>query len=181
VVGHGTSAAMMTAVVKAAFRASHGDGFLPRAVVERVQEGIRDFEPERFVTLCCARLDTNNHELTYVNAGHPEPIARTKSTTPLLLEPTAPILTSALSDLPCEHATVRFEPGDSLLFYTDGVTEAWGPTGMFGPERLVAMVMRGDRRGGALLDEILQEVATFTGSSTHQDDVTLLALELSED
>jgi serine phosphatase RsbU (regulator of sigma subunit) len=43
------------------------------------------------------------------------------------------------------------------------------------------MVMRGDRRGRALLDEILQEVATFTGSSTHQDDVTLLALELSED
>ena len=48
VVGHGTSAAMMTAVVKAAFRASHGDGFEPRAVVERVQEGIRDFDAGSF-------------------------------------------------------------------------------------------------------------------------------------
>ena len=79
------------------------------------------------------RLDTKSQELTYVNAGHPQPIARTKSPTPILLEPTAPILTSALSDLPCEQATVRFEPGDSLLLYTDGVTEASGPTGMFGP------------------------------------------------
>jgi sigma-B regulation protein RsbU (phosphoserine phosphatase) len=179
VVGHGTSAAMMTAVVKAAFRASHGDGFEPRAVVERVQEGIRDFDPARFVTLVCGRLDTKKHELTYVNAGHPEPIARTKSTQPVLLSPTAPLLTSALSDLPCEQTSVTFEPGDSLLFYTDGVTEAWGPTGMFGPERLVAMIMRGDRRGPELLDGILKEVATFTGSSTHQDDVTLLSLELA--
>ena len=179
VVGHGTSAAMMTAVVKAAFRASHGDGFEPRAVVERVQEGIRDFEPERFVTLCCARLDTKSHELTYVNAGHPPPIIRNASPTPLLLESTTPILTSALSDLPCEQATVRFEPGNSILLYTDGVSEAWGPTDMFGYERLVAAMMRSDRRGTEILDGILEEMAAFTGSKVHQDDVTLLTLDLA--
>lgn len=54
VVGHGASAAMMTGVVKAAFRASHVDGFEPIAVVDRVKEAIRDFDPSRFVTLCCA-------------------------------------------------------------------------------------------------------------------------------
>ena len=57
VVGHGTSAAMMTAVVKAAFRASHVDDYEPRAVVERISEGIRDFDASRFVTLCCARVN----------------------------------------------------------------------------------------------------------------------------
>ena len=70
VVGHGTSAAMMTAVVKAAFRASHGDGFLPRAVVERVQEGIRDFDPARFVTLCCAAF---GHKQPRVNLRQRRP------------------------------------------------------------------------------------------------------------
>ncbi len=89
VVGHGTSAAMMTGVVKAAFRASHVDGFEPRAVVERVREGIRDFDASRFVTLCCARLDPRRRELTYVNAGHPEPIARTSAAQPVLLAPPA--------------------------------------------------------------------------------------------
>jgi sigma-B regulation protein RsbU (phosphoserine phosphatase) len=178
VVGHGTSAAMMTGVVKAAFRASHVDDFQPLAVVERVREGIRDFDASRFVTLCCACVDRGRRELTYVNAGHPEPIIRTNAAQPVVLAPTAPLLTSALFDLPCEQATVEFGPGDSILFYTDGVTEAAAGSKIFGQERLVSMMMRGDR-GGDLLEEILREVAAFTGSSLHQDDVTLLTLDLA--
>jgi len=179
VVGHGTSAAMMTGVVKAAFRASHVDGFEPRAVVERVREGIRDFDASRFVTLCCARVDTRRRELTYVNAGHPEPIVRTRSATPILLAPTGPLLTSALSDLPYEQATLEMGPGDSLLLYTDGVSEAWGPSGMFGQERLVSSMMRPDRRGKDLLDALLSELAAFSGASNYQDDITLLTMDLA--
>jgi phosphoserine phosphatase RsbU/P len=181
VVGHGTSAAMMTAVVKAAFRASHVDDYDPRAVVERISEGIRDFDASRFVTLCCAKVNPKRRELTYVNAGHPQPIIRTSSPTPLLLETTAPLLTSALSDLPCEQATAAFGPGDSILFYTDGVTEASGASGMFGTERLISMMMSRDRRGADLLDDVLGELEAFTGSSNHQDDVTVLTLNLAED
>jgi phosphoserine phosphatase RsbU/P len=178
VVGHGTSAAMMTAVVKAAFRASHVDDYEPRAVVERISEGIRDFDASRFVTLCCARVNPGRRELTYVNAGHPQPIVRrTILPMPLLLEPTAPLLTSALSDLPCEQSTVEFGPGDSILFYTDGVTEASGAGNMFGPDRLVSLMMSGDRRGAELLEDIIRNVAAFTGSSKHQDDITLLTLD----
>ena len=179
VVGHGTSAAMMTAVVKAAFRASHVDDYEPRAVVERISEAIRDFDASRFVTLCCARVNPRHRELTYVNAGHPQPIIRTSLPTPLLLEPTAPLLTSALSDLTCEQATVAFCPGDSILFYTDGVTEASIVAGMFGTDRLISMMTSGAHRGSELLDEILRELAAFTGSSSHQDDVTLLTLDFS--
>jgi phosphoserine phosphatase RsbU/P len=181
VVGHGTSAAMMTAVVNAAFRASHVDDYEPRAVVERISAGIRDFDASRFVTLCCARASPQRRELTYVNAGHPQPIIRTTLPAPLLLESTAPLFTSALSDLPREQATVEFGPGDSILFYTDGVTEASGPSEMFGPERLVSMMMRGDHSGAELLDEILGDLAAFTGSSAHQDDVTLLTLNLAKE
>jgi sigma-B regulation protein RsbU (phosphoserine phosphatase) len=181
VVGHGASAAMMTGVVKAAFRASHVDEFEPRAVVERVREGIRDFEASRFVSLCCARLDPAGRELTYVNAGHPEPIVRTNSTQPILLATTAPILTSALFDLPWEQASCAFGPGDSLILYTDGVTEAPRGIELFGAERLIDRVMRGDCRGAELLDEVLKDVAAFTGSSTHHDDVTLLTLDWAAD
>jgi sigma-B regulation protein RsbU (phosphoserine phosphatase) len=179
VVGHGTSAAMMTAVVNAAFRASHVDDFEPRTVVERISQGIRDFDGSRFVTMCCARVSPRKRELTYVNAGHPQPIMRTRSLEPLLLDSTGPLLTSALSDLPCEQATVEFGPGDSILFYTDGVTEASGASGMFGLDRLASLMMVGNRRGSELLDNILSEVAAFTGSSNHQDDVTLLTVELA--
>jgi sigma-B regulation protein RsbU (phosphoserine phosphatase) len=179
VVGHGASAAMLTGVVKAAFRASYADGYEPLAVIDRVREGLRDFDPARFVTLCCARLGPDRRALTYVNAGHPEPIARTRAGGPVRLDPTGPLLSSALYDLPCEQEALVLEPGDALLFYTDGVTEARGPGGMFGRDRLVDALMRGDRRGADLLDRLLADVSAFSGSDAHQDDVTVLTLDLA--
>jgi serine phosphatase RsbU (regulator of sigma subunit) len=178
VVGHGTSAAMMTGMVKAAFRASHIDDFEPRAVVDRVREGIRDFDPGRFVTLCCARVSLRRKELTYVNAGHPEPIACLGSARPILLDSTGPLLSSALCDIPCEQITREIGPGDSLLFYTDGVTEARGPGGMFGQDRLVSALMDSNQKGSGLLDLLLSKVVSFSDSTSNHDDVTLLALDL---
>lgn len=178
VVGHGVSAAMMTGVVKAAFRSAHVDGFEPMAVVDRVKEGIRDFDPSRFVTLCCALVDPARGELRYVNAGHPEPILRSDSAPPALLNSTGPILSSALFDIPCEQDSWGLNPGDSLLLYTDGVTEAHGPSGMFGQDRLVSAMLRGTR-GAALLDGLLSEVAAHTHSPSRQDDITMLSADLS--
>jgi sigma-B regulation protein RsbU (phosphoserine phosphatase) len=178
VVGHGTSAAMMTGLVQAAFRASHVDNFEPLAVIARIREGMRDFDGSRFVTLCSGRVDADRRELIYVNAGHPAPIARTHSAEPLLLEPTGPLLSSALNDLACDQATLSLESVGSLLFYTDGVTEAHGPGGIFGQERLIAALLHGDRRGPELLDGLLAEATAFSGSGKNQDDITMVAVEL---
>jgi sigma-B regulation protein RsbU (phosphoserine phosphatase) len=139
---------------------------------------LRDFDPSRFVTLCCACFDPARNALTYANAGHPAPILRSRSAEPVLLEPTGPLISSALFDLPCSEATVPLEPGDLLLFYTDGITETHGEHGMFGQDRLVSAVMRGERRGAELLDGLLAEAVDFTGSPALQDDITLLSLEL---
>jgi len=95
------------------------------------------------------------------------------------LDSTGPILSSALFDIPCEQATAALGPGDSLLLYTDGVTEAHGPGGMFGQERLVSAIL-GGRRGADLLDALLSEVVAFSNSPNNQDDITLLALDLAE-
>ena len=105
----------------------------------------------RFVTLCCARVNTESRELTYVNAGHPQPIVRTSSPQPLLLDSTGPSpdVGPERPALRAGHSRVR--PGDSILFYTDGVTEASGASGMFGTERLISMILLGDRRGPELL------------------------------
>jgi sigma-B regulation protein RsbU (phosphoserine phosphatase) len=179
VVGHGASAAMMTGVVKAAFRAAHSDNFEPLAVIDRVREGLRDFDASRFVTLCCARVDPTRQELTYANAGHPLPIVRTQSARTSLLDITGPLLCSALSDLPCDQATWKLAAGDSLLFYTDGIIEAQGPGGMFGQERLLSSLLRQDRRGSDLLDGVLAEVAVFLGPQPPHDDMTILALDVA--
>jgi len=73
VVGHGTSAAMMTGVVKAAFRASHVDGFEPMAVVGRVKEGIRDFDPSRFIAF--SNSPNNQDDITLLALDLAEPAA----------------------------------------------------------------------------------------------------------
>ncbi|WP_083712759.1 PP2C family protein-serine/threonine phosphatase [Paludisphaera borealis] len=177
VVGHGVSAAMMTGLVTAGFRASHVDDFEPMAVVDRIREGLRDFDPGRFVTLCCARLNPGRDALEYVNAGHPEPIIRRADKTSLILDSTGPILSSALFEIPCERESISFGAGDSLLLYTDGVTEARGPRGMFGRDQLVGCFQGSNARAGDFLDELLDAVNTYNGSKGHQDDVTLLSLD----
>ncbi|MDG3006501.1 PP2C family protein-serine/threonine phosphatase [Paludisphaera mucosa] len=177
VAGHGTSAAMVTGVVKAGFRASHVDDFEPCKVVERIREGIRDFDPGRFVTLCCVRIHPDRDELIYVNAGHPEAFIRDPSGGLRSLHSTGPILSSALCDFPCEQLAAPFAAGGSLLLYTDGVTEARSPRGMFGFERMLQVFRRPELRGAARLDALLDAVRTFAGGSAFDDDVTVLTLD----
>jgi sigma-B regulation protein RsbU (phosphoserine phosphatase) len=178
VVGHGASAAMMTGIVKSAFRASEADKFQPPAVVNRVKEAIRGFDPGRFVTLFCARIDRRTRQMTYVNAGHPSPILRRPGTHPQLLGSTGPLISSALAELNSGEAQVTLQPRDFLFCYTDGLTEAQGPEGLFGEERLIALIAKNGSRGRENIDRILSTVTEFTGSRPFQDDITLLSVEL---
>jgi sigma-B regulation protein RsbU (phosphoserine phosphatase) len=178
VVGHGASAAMMTGLVKAAFRSAQAERFDPNAVIERVGDGLRDFDGSHFVTLCCLRLEPGERTLTYINAGHPPPLACKGRTGPLWLEPTGPLMSSAMRDFPFNSATVGLDPGDSILLYTDGIVEARGPGGQFGTERLAEIVLLGEHRGPDLLDRILSEVSSFAGPSPTQDDMTMVALDV---
>lgn len=177
VAGHGTSAAMVTGVVKAAFRAAHVDDFEPRRVVELIKEGIREFDPGRFVTLCCVRIDPARDALEFVNAGHPEAYVRGADGSLRTLDSTGPILSSALHDFPCVQEAGRFSAGESLLLYTDGVTEARSPAGMFGAGPLLDIFRRTDLASGPRLDAVLEAVRSFTGTESHEDDVTLLTLD----
>jgi sigma-B regulation protein RsbU (phosphoserine phosphatase) len=179
VAGHGTSAAMVTAVVKAGFRASYLEDFEPRWVGERIKEGIREFDPGRFVTLCCVRFDPAGDLLEFISAGHPEAYIRGVDGAIRNLESTGPILSSALHDFPCIQEAERFAPGESLLFYTDGVTEARSPEGteMFGTAPLLEIFRREDLAPGPRLDAVLEALHAYTGAENYEDDVTLLTLD----
>jgi serine phosphatase RsbU (regulator of sigma subunit) len=178
VVGHGASAAMMTSVVKSAFHAAAGDDFVPLKVIERVKEGLRTFDASRFVTLTCGRLDTKSGELNYVNAGHPAGILHKKGVEPRMLESTAPMLSSTFYDIPFNDATVQLEDDQSLLLYTDGVTETWSnDKEMYGEHRMLSLITDNGYQGGELLDRILYSLSEFAGSREQADDITLLAVE----
>jgi serine phosphatase RsbU (regulator of sigma subunit) len=179
VVGHGTSAAMLTSIVKSAFHAALADVYEPVRVIQGVKEGIRAFDAERFITLCAARIDVDKKELKYANAGHPPLLLYGTGKKPRLLDSTGPLVSSALDDSSCDSEHLLLERGDQLLFYTDGLTETHGQGGEFGYDRLINVVTGSTLRGSGLLEHLLASVAEFSAGRPAQDDVTLVVAELT--
>lgn len=176
VVGHGASAAMLTGVVKSSFRSCSQDGFDPHAVVERIWSGIQTFGANRFVTLFCGRIDPQKDRLDYVNAGHPSAILWSAEGALKLLEPTGPLVSPVWDAPRWELCSREFSAGQRLLAYTDGVSEAPGPTDFFGEERVIDAVKRTRGGGVALLDTVTQEVEAFMQGRKYVDDVTLMTV-----
>lgn len=177
VAGHGASAAMLTGIVKSAFRAAHGDGYEPVSVVDRVWNGIASFGVERFVTLIAAVASAADRQLTFVNAGHPAGLMWNASGV-TRLDSTGPLVSPALSASRWERGIVPFAAGDRLLLYTDGVSDALAWDEGVGEERLKAVIDRHGAGGVPLLDAILADVARHR-SHRHRDDLTLITAKLA--
>jgi serine phosphatase RsbU (regulator of sigma subunit) len=176
VAGKGASAAMMTGVLKSAFRAAQNSAYHPASVIEHLQNGLRPFEETRFVTAFTCRIDRRENVLHYANAGHPPAILRRRDSSIELLEATGTVVGGGLDDIPSQTNSVEFGPGESLFIYTDGLAEAEGSQGMFGHGRIRSLIGSCRHRDGDLLDHIVAELASFTGDDSYEDDVTLLAV-----
>ncbi len=177
--GHGASAALLTGVVKSAFHSAHEDDFEPGRIIRRVVDNFRSFEPDRFVSLFCARLDLRSLQLLYINAGHPATVLTSERASPELLPSTGPIICSTFESGSWEQACVDLEPGHGLLAYTGGVTEARGSQGESGADRLIrVLTTETSKRGDQVLEHILNEVRLFSGRIQPDDDMTLLSLQV---
>ncbi len=178
VVGHGASAAMLTSLVKSAFRASYPD-YHPVAVVERVAETFASFEPGLFVTLLCARISAAEGCLEYVNAGHEGGMLANPRQPPDPFPSTGPLISPVLGHLGWELVTVDWSSDSRLLLYTDGIPETWGDgEQMFESERLRATVEASGAAGAELLATIRKTVEQFAGGRPSADDMTLLTARL---
>ena len=126
-----------------------------------------------------ATLDTGNGTLRWINAGHPHPLLlrQGRVASELVSEPSLPL---GLEDVPLPVAEASLEPGDRLLFFTDGVVEARAATGeRFGQDRLIDVTRR------ALADEqtlaetvrrLVRSVRAHHGGAI-EDDATILLVE----
>ncbi len=130
-----------------------------------------------FATLFFAIFDPIAGKILYVNCGHIPPLLRGENGGETLLMPTGP----AVGLLPGAQYSVQetqMEPGDTLLAYTDGVTEARNPNGnLFGEKRLMALLTEEIYgSASALLDAIETAVSEHTAGADPSDDITMLAL-----
>jgi sigma-B regulation protein RsbU (phosphoserine phosphatase) len=177
--GHGVSAAMLTGIVKAAFRSCHVEDYDPLAVIERIRTGLQPFRADRFVTVFAGCIDVKERRLRYVNAGHPEALLWGPGRNGIVpLDSTGPLISPAFSGFLWEMKTLDLAPGDRLLLYTDGIPEARGPEGFFSDERIRDAVVREPAGGAPLLDALLKEVDSWSGSKPQPDDLTLLTARL---
>ncbi|HJX10819.1 MAG TPA: SpoIIE family protein phosphatase, partial [Candidatus Binatia bacterium] len=137
---------------------------------------------ENFVTLCYARLDLNKRNLDLVDCGHTG-IIHLHSKTGLCEMVHGDNLPLGIREGEIfNQISVPFEPGDLLLFYSDGVTEARNLAGeLFGVDRLLSCVTTNSKlEPEALVEAIRKATVTFSGSGRLIDDLTCVALKIQE-
>jgi sigma-B regulation protein RsbU (phosphoserine phosphatase) len=179
VMGHGVSAAMLTGVVKSAFRASDADGYRPAAVVQRVRSNLSAFGPERFVTLFAAVLEADGDRLHYVNAGHPAGLLWSRDGKIERLTGTGPLVSPALPRCTWEERSVSMVAGDQLLLYTDGISDTLAGDEDLGEEAMIASIEKHAEGGVQLLDALLSHVRERLAGRPQADDLTLLTAKVS--
>jgi sigma-B regulation protein RsbU (phosphoserine phosphatase) len=173
--GKGMPASLLMAQLQAAFKAQAQQGKPPHEVVTSVNQflGIT-MEPARFVTLFYAVVDPTSSTLVYANAGHnPALLWRADGKVEWLGE--GGLMLSPVSMLPYESYSIPFGPGDGILIYSDGVTEAEAPNGdQWEEPALETCVMTGTRDTAQEVgDRIKIAVENFVAGNEPSDDITL--------
>jgi sigma-B regulation protein RsbU (phosphoserine phosphatase) len=177
--GKGIPAALIMATFRAALRTElrrHAEVLAVAAQLNRVVLESRD--ASRFVTAVCGVLDVASGRLTYVNCGHNPPLVLRASGEAESLRQGGPAL-GLFADGFFEAGTVRLDPGDSLVLYTDGVVEPTDDRGTeFGVERLETAV-RGatGRPASAALRAVIDATRVFSGQDDYEDDFTLVVVK----
>ena len=173
VTGKGVAAAALTSLVRHTAKTAAVFDPRPSAVLATVNKALRQRPRIAPVTMLCALLEDG--AVTLAVGGHPPPLLK-RAGRPCERVGKTGLLLGAINEYPgAEEATLRLEPGDTLLMFTDGVTDTPGEQGRFGEERLRAAVDAAPSEPGALLDAI--EVALDEFAVGGFDDRAMLAVQ----
>lgn len=176
--GKGVPAALLMSSLRASLHAGAASGIDPAATAARLNGFVyASTKAENFITGFFGVVSPADGEVRFANAGH-EP--------PLLLrgegrvEPVegGGLMLGAFPEAPYEEIRFRLEPGELMLLYTDGVTEAMNRDEEFyGEERLRRALGAGEgRSAAAVLRELVEDVGRFTDGAEPSDDITLVAV-----
>ncbi len=174
--GKGVPAALLMANLQACFHSQSPERFdRPAQLLDCVNRHFYDStSSDRFVTLFLGVYEEASRALRYVNCGHCPPFLMRADGHLERLEPTATML-GAFPEWDCDEAEVRIDPGDTLVLYSDGVTEAVDEADdQFGEQRLAELV-RLPLSAADTVAAIVSAVSEFS-RGPRADDVTVLSL-----
>ena len=176
--GKGLAASLLMAHLQAAFRSLVGVGLPLAALVERMNRQLLEAQiPSHFATLACGRL-ADDGRVELVNAGHCSPLLARRGRVESLAPTGLPV--GVEPGRSYEVMTLRLDPGDTLVLYTDGLTEARAPGGQqYGPRRLELLLPEhleatSPRR---LVQAIRDDLAEYLGQAPRSDDLTIMAVK----
>ncbi len=177
--GKGIPAALFMAMTTTLIRALAPDLRRPDDILRRVSDKLASHNPRNmFVTLLCATYEAPTGQLIYASAGHPAAVLIRKDQASLL--PTdAALVAGILPGLTVGCQSVQLEPEDVVLFYTDGVTEAFNAAGnLYGESHLLEELTRlSGHTVPDLVAGLLQSIRTHAGEHPQSDDIAILALK----
>ncbi|MFP4053123.1 MAG: PP2C family protein-serine/threonine phosphatase [Phycisphaerae bacterium] len=184
--GHGMSAAFITAILKTAFQGWVDDRTAMVPFLERLNDLLLRLTPEgAFAATFAAEYDIRTGELTYVNAGHnPEPwiISVEDGRRLRQLSDARSLLLGVSEDIAFRPRQASLQPGDMILFATDGVIEAVSPRRvMYSRKRLIHLLENHPvDNANDLVKRLNEDVGRFTEGAPQTDDRTVLAMRVKE-
>jgi sigma-B regulation protein RsbU (phosphoserine phosphatase) len=177
--GKGLPAALLMANLQAAVRGQTMTNPSLTACLEHANTLLyHNTSAEKFATLFLGCLDASSHALHFCNAGHNYPFLFRAQGEPRRLEKGGLAL-GCFESFPFEEDQVNLHPGDRLLVFSDGITEAINENGKeFGEQRLVTLVQPlGKTSANELIETILQHVKRHAGTQPQMDDMTLVVVK----
>ncbi|MFI7438561.1 PP2C family protein-serine/threonine phosphatase [Nonomuraea indica] len=175
--GKGAQAAVVTSLARYSLRAASAHGSTPSAVLSALNRAVIDRGSERFLTAVHAQLTISpgGCRVTLALGGHPQPVHLTPSGSRRLGVPG-----TLLGILPVPHlvdVTVDVRPGEAVVFYTDGVTDAQRGRELFGERRMErALLAARDEDAAGIAERLVGEVSAFQ-SDVLADDVAVVVVK----
>jgi serine phosphatase RsbU (regulator of sigma subunit)/putative methionine-R-sulfoxide reductase with GAF domain/anti-sigma regulatory factor (Ser/Thr protein kinase) len=173
----GVPAALFMALTRTLVRAAVLETESSAEALRRVNDLLYpDCQQGMFVTAVYAVIDEVKGTLTYANAGHNPPLWVSRHKVERLTR--TGMALGVMENAEMQECVVQLRKGDSILFYTDGVTEAFSENGeIFGEERLSASLSSGKIPSAmAVLDAVDTSLINFVGEASPSDDITMIAV-----
>ena len=181
--GKGVPAALLSSMLQASLRTQSESAGSLTGILRNINSLLyRSTASHQFATFFLARVDGERLQLAFSNAGHNWPIVLRAGREPLFLEKGGTPL-GILADAEFEEAFVTLAPGDRVVLYTDGISEATNADGeQYGESRLCDFVRALPRHLDArtVAERVIGELHSFLGHVEPQDDITLLVMRVFE-
>ncbi len=182
VCGKGAEAAALSALARHTIRAANVNLRKPRRILAFLNQLVLQGEYHRFITVayCRMRFVEGGVQLTLGRAGHPAPLVlRRDGRVDAIGKPGTLIGVTPEPNL--TDQVTKLLPGESLVLYTDGITEARGPEGQFGQDRLEKELGRCAGKGAQQIADHLEEVVGAFQTERSHDDMAILVIRVDPD